>query len=762
MFPVDLALHTLARGKLSVFLFHKVPQHSPSLVANDLDLASFERYLDFVQEHFQILPLGEAVDRLKNNRLPAGVGCITFDDGYPDWLTGVVPLLLKRNIPATFFITTGQFDGMPMWHERISCAIQNVQGLELTLPATFGIDPLPVHGDEERRAAVARLEHFLKYQPLDRREILLAELESLAAVSPDDVPRMTAEQLRLIHGKGFAIGAHTINHPILTLCTSAQARDEIGGAREILAGMIGGPVTSFAYPNGHPVTDYSEEHIRMVRQAGYLHAVTTDRGVATSATSLFQIPRFTPWGPTRLRHTLQIARNLRTRFIQLPESTEDVPLRRKFRTASDDEQDGNRHALMVAFHFPPQAGSSGILRTLNFVKHLPEHGWKPVVLTAHPRAYESQRKDLLATIPPGTDVIRAFALDASRHLGIAGKYPLVLALPDRWSAWWLGGVVSGMQAIERFKPKVIWSTYPITTAHMIAATLAQRSGLPWIADFRDPMINASFPTTPLQRLVRQRVEAKVMEQAVCCVFTTERAADLYRTRFPYAAAKCRVIENGYDEQAFTQAAASRYGIPDDKMLLLHSGLIYPKERNPSSFFAAISRLLSNGQLERSKLCIRFRAPGDAEGAEVSALVAKHGLADIVDIAPPIPYHEAIGEMLGADFLLVFQGAQFNAQIPAKIYEYLRARRPLIAMVDHRGDTAAQLRQFSAVYLADISSQEDIAVVVSRALQEFTSPDLEKSLDSNVQSVRRYSRDTQAKTLANLFDITHQAYVGCKD
>ncbi|HEX7454767.1 MAG TPA: glycosyltransferase, partial [Gallionella sp.] len=355
---------------------------------------------------------------------------------------------------------------------------------------------------------------------------------------------------------------------------------------------------------------------------------------------------------------------------------------------------------------------------------------------------------------------RAFALDASRHLGIAGKYPLALALPDRWAAWWLGGVISGMRAIERFQPKILWSTYPISTAHMIAATLAQRSGLPWIADFRDPMVNVGYPENKLERKVRQRIETLVMERAICCVFTTERAADLYRMRYPHAAAKCRVIENGYDEQAFTQATPTRQGISDDKLLLLHSGLIYPKDRDPSAFFAAINRLLLSGQLERSKLCIRFRAPLHTE--ELSELVASHGLSDVVDIAPPISYQEAIAEMLGADFLLVFQGVQFNAQIPAKIYEYLRARCPLIAMVDHRGVTAAQLRQFSAVNLADISSQDDIAAVMSRALIEFASPDQERALDSNVQSVQRYSRATQAETLASLFDTMHWASIARND
>lgn len=77
-----------------------------------------------------------------------------------------------------------------------------------------------------------------------------------------------------------------------------------------------------------------------------------------------------------------------------------------------------KRVLMIAYHFPPLAGSSGIQRTLRFVQHLPDFGWEPLVLTADPRAYESTSDDLLAEIPQGTLVRRSLALDTARHLSI--------------------------------------------------------------------------------------------------------------------------------------------------------------------------------------------------------------------------------------------------------------------------------------------------------------------------------------------------------
>ena len=156
-----------------------------------------------------------------------------------------------------------------------------------------------------------------------------------------------------------------------------------------------------------------------------------------------------------------------------------------------------KHVLMVAFHFPPHAGSSGIQRTLRFVRHLPEHGWSPLLLSAHPMAYERTSDDLVGDIPEGTIVRRAFALNSARHLAIKGRYLAATARPDRWVSWKYDAIRQGMQMIEAYKPDLIWSTYPIATAHVIADALHRRSGIPWVADFRDPMAQPGYPADPV-------------------------------------------------------------------------------------------------------------------------------------------------------------------------------------------------------------------------------------------------------------------------
>lgn len=729
--------NVMSRGKLTILQFHKVPHLTHPLDCSDLDLGGFERVLKSALALFNILPLEDAVLALRAGNLPPRAACITFDDGYAEWLGGVVPMLEQHNAHATFFITSGQFSGQPLWNERILYAVNSLP--EGALPLTLGsrLKGIPVATQEQKQSAVQHLQQVLKYcQPLEREQ-LLQSLESVAGCTLGQVPVLSAENLRHIHAKGFGIGAHSVTHPILSQCTAQEACREIYESREELQGLIGGPVKAFAYPNGLSGQDFGPEHIEMVRRAGFTTAVTTHRGAATSNSSVFQLPRFSPWGPSPNRMAFQFARNLWQRTSALQENAVS----------------GRKKVLMVAFHFPPQCGSSGILRTLNFVKYLPENGWQPTVLTAGAQAYAEQRNDLVDSIPPQTKIVRGFALDAARHLSIANKYPLALALPDRWSSWWLGAVWVGLREIRQQRPDLIWSTYPISTAHWIGGTLSRLSGVPWVADFRDPMVTADYPAAGLQRRLWRRLERRFMHQAIACVFTSQRAASEYAKRYPDISSKCRVIENGYEEEAFEGVGPNRWGTPKDCLLLLHSGLIYPKDRNPSTFFSAVKSLIAKGQLDRTKLCIRFRAP--QHGNEVQAYAMQYGLQDLVEVAPPISYRDAIAEMMGADVLLVFQGSNFNAQIPAKIYEYIRAQRPVLALLDPVGDTAAQLGKFAdGVFQADIDNEASIEACLLAWLQQKEKAISPEGMVKNLQLVQRYSRRSQAEVLGDLLDQSH--------
>ncbi|MFT3960001.1 glycosyltransferase [Propionivibrio sp.] len=404
---------------------------------------------------------------------------------------------------------------------------------------------------------------------------------------------------------------------------------------------------------------------------------------------------------------------------------------------------------MIAYHFPPLAGSSGIQRTLRFAQHLPKFGWEPLVLTAHPRAYERTSDDLMADVPPGVIVRRAFALDTARHLSVGGRYMAAMARPDRWMSWKFGAVREGMRMIREFAPQAIWSTYPIATAHAIGAALQKRSGLPWIADFRDPMVQDGYPADPLVRKSFQQIEKETFSSASASTFTTPSAARTYRERFPASAGSIEVLENGYDEETFAQVEAAA-GLPAGdrarEVVLLHSGIVYPSERDPTQLFEALGQLGSSGRIAPGMLKIRFRAA--VHDGFLRDLAARYGVNKFIECLPPIPYREALSEMLAADGLLVMQASNCNEQIPAKIYEYLRSKRPILALTDPHGDTAAVLRQAG---IADIVRLDSVSEIQER-LPSFTETIRQNSYTlPSQQAVKSASREGRTAQLAGLLD-----------
>jgi len=404
-----------------------------------------------------------------------------------------------------------------------------------------------------------------------------------------------------------------------------------------------------------------------------------------------------------------------------------------------------KRVLMVAYHFPPLAGSSGIQRTLRFVQHLPQFGWEAVVLTTHGRAYERISDDLMAEIPAGTVVRRAFALDTARHLAIGGRYVGALARPDRWQTWRLGARIEGGRMLRQLRPAALWSTYPIATAHMIGAGLQARSGLPWVADFRDPMAQEGYPADPAIWRQFQQIEQTALARARYSVFTTPGAARAYKERYPDLQGKVRVIENGYDEESFPAATPYRPR-RDGPCVLLHSGIVYPSERDPTALFDALALLQAEGAINPGSLRLRFRAAVHEE--LIGRLAAERDVSEFVEIAPAIAYREALAEMLSVDGLLVLQAANCNDQVPAKLYEYLRAGRPIIALTDPAGDTAGVLQRSGSPCIAPLDSPAAIASLLRPlvgALRDGTVP------LPTPESVRAASRRERARELAALLD-----------
>jgi peptidoglycan/xylan/chitin deacetylase (PgdA/CDA1 family) len=289
-----LAMAALApagvRSRLSILIYHRVRARRDPLFPAELESSGFERHLEVVGSLFNVLPLSEAIRRLRNGTL-------------------ALPLLKRHRMTSTFFVSTGYLDGGRMWNDTVIESVRGAVGDVLDLTA-MGLRPFAIASDADRRATISALLSQFKYlQPAERDEHCAAVREASNAAMPDDL-MLSSEQVRMLHAAGMEIGAHTVTHPILARIPIDVARREIADGRDALQTITGTPVTLFAYPNGKPGSDYKGEHVDAVRALGFDAAVTTSWGVARIATDPLQLPRFTPWDGTASRIAMRFIRNL--------------------------------------------------------------------------------------------------------------------------------------------------------------------------------------------------------------------------------------------------------------------------------------------------------------------------------------------------------------------------------------------------------------------------------------------------------------------
>jgi peptidoglycan/xylan/chitin deacetylase (PgdA/CDA1 family) len=280
---------------------------SDPLQADEPDAERFAAEMDLIKDVFNVLTLGDAVDRLGAGALPPRALSITFDDGYANNLHLAAPILAARGLSATFFVATGFIGGGQMWNDTVIEAIRHA-------PRDFDLRDLGF-GDYQlvdvpaRRRAVDGLLAQLKYlEPAAR--LAAAEAIGERAGAPVAGRRMMSEtELRRLAGLGMELGAHSVTHPILRCADTDVARQEICESKGRLEEITRAPVRCFAYPNGRPGADYGLEHVQMVRAAGYRAAVSTAWGAAVSDSDRFQLPRVAAWDRTPGRYAIRLLRS---------------------------------------------------------------------------------------------------------------------------------------------------------------------------------------------------------------------------------------------------------------------------------------------------------------------------------------------------------------------------------------------------------------------------------------------------------------------
>src|SRR5262249_7800982 len=232
----------------------------------------------------------------------------------------------------------------------------------------------------------------------------------------------------------------------------------------------------------------------------------------------------------------------------------------------------DRKLLIITFHFPPLAGA-GVFRTLGFAQHLPRFGWQTVVVAPRRISWEPIDEALLGRVPPETAVYHAPYPEGLIWKAVRKFYP--------GEVWQTLATVAGHRAIRRHRPDAILTSGPPHFTHRVGRHLRRWTGLPWVADFRDPW--AAGDRSPMTWKITERDERdelSVMREADAIVANTPGARDLLGRAYPQYASKMSAITNGYDPEEFATSPGPRRS--GSTIEIVHTGVIYAN-RSPVPF-----------------------------------------------------------------------------------------------------------------------------------------------------------------------------------
>ncbi len=404
--------------------------------------------------------------------------------------------------------------------------------------------------------------------------------------------------------------------------------------------------------------------------------------------------------------------------------------------------------LIIAYHFPPMGGV-GVQRTLKFVKYLPEYGWQPHVLSVREKN-NLQDSSLGKEIPTDLPIIRTPILHLPYQLPWRFRNFITrwFFLVDEQIGWLPFANKIGQRVIAEGKIKSIYSTSAPYTGHLIGRHLHKITHLPWIADFRDPWMGnpfMKFPTT-LHRQLNERLERSIFTDADRVILNTEQTRRYYMQKyFALPVEKLITISNGYDQSDFPLNNQER---PQNSVFtIVHMGSLYKKSRPGRYFLAALHKGLESGILPSNKIRVHFIGNLDQE---TQSLVKQFKLKEVVELLGYLPHQQALSELNSADLLLLISyiGRGGELFVPAKLYEYLASRKPILCLTDS-GDSAELVVKARAGYISPLTDTGAILEQLVSLYHQWEHGGIK--IDPDMGFIRSFERRRQTGQLAAVLD-----------
>jgi peptidoglycan/xylan/chitin deacetylase (PgdA/CDA1 family) len=283
--------------RYQILTYHKVSSEIHPFFG-PTDPTSFENQMRFLKEYYNVLPLVEIVERCRHGDLPARAVAITFDDGYRDNYDYAFPILKKYGLPATVFAATGALGGgQTLWHDRIFDAFRFASVHHAVLNDEGSMELILESGPAQARSLELVLNRVRSLYGESQLRFVERLEQILQPVFPANYlrPQMLSwDQVREMSRAGIAFGSHTVTHPVLSRVSRDAVRWELHESKRQLEEQLRMPIVSFAYPNGR-TADFNEEVKDVLKECGYVCAVTTERGINRLHSDPFELRRGQPW-----------------------------------------------------------------------------------------------------------------------------------------------------------------------------------------------------------------------------------------------------------------------------------------------------------------------------------------------------------------------------------------------------------------------------------------------------------------------------------
>jgi glycosyltransferase involved in cell wall biosynthesis len=415
-----------------------------------------------------------------------------------------------------------------------------------------------------------------------------------------------------------------------------------------------------------------------------------------------------------------------------------------------------RNVLIIAYYFPPM-GLSGVQRTQKFVKYLPQFGWKPTVITVTPTGYLAEDYTLLDELKNvEAEIIRVGSLDLNRFFKKKGVVRMpservrktlsfvsdIFFVPDN-KIGWKGKVLKKVSELfESKKIDIIFATSPPYTDFLIGMELHKKYKIPLVIDYRDVWHEYPFKVypTPLHKYFNYKLEKQVLHNAGKIITTNRKVKELLLSRYKFLNYNdVHIIHQGFDPADFEENIPAPRS-PLNKMRITHAGVFYG-ERTPKYFFQALNKLFKQNPSLQNKIEVLFIGNFRKEDKK---LIDQYNLGGVVAVLGYLDHQKTIQYLMSSDlFWLMIEN---DVQSPGKVYEYIGARKPILANIPE-GFIKQTILEIDSNVALPPQDVDETAIAIKRFYEKFEKG--EKPL-VNSEIVERYNRITLTDELSNIF------------